>query len=134
MSDAEISNPTRWFYAYDQEAEWWQHGGETREECIAEAAQGDQPVWVVEAKRMVPNFGIFDAEELLECLTEDECWGEDGAEGVPFFPRSSPECLELEAELSDVFRRWYITHGGTLDGAQLDIVQGPERVDPVGAQ
>jgi hypothetical protein len=131
MSDIAINNPTRWFYALDQEAEWWSNGGKTREECIATAAQGDQPVWIVEAKRMAPNFGIFDAEELLERLTEDECWGEDGAEGVPCFSRSAPEHLELESELTDVLRRWYIKHGGTLDGAQLDFVQGPERVDPV---
>ncbi|MGE4341355.1 MAG: hypothetical protein AB7E55_36225 [Pigmentiphaga sp.] len=132
MTEPDIKNPTRWFYAYSDKAEWWHQGGASWEECIAEAAQGDDPIWIVEARRMEPDFAVFDAVDLMEQLSDQESWGENGAEGVPCFERRSPEFCELETELAAVLRRWYIKHGGSLDGAQLDFVQGPHRVDPVG--
>lgn len=126
---AEFSNPTRWFYAFHFEAEWWSDGGESREECIAAAAQELEEIWIVEARRQEPDFAIFDAKGLLEELADQECWGENGAEGLPVFPRGAPELTKLETELAEVLRRWTVKHGD-LTGAQLDFVTGPERVDP----
>lgn len=126
MVEVPNKNPTRWFYANNHEAEWWYHGGATRDEAIA-AAKASYPgeaIWIGEARRMTPGFKVFDAEELRERLGEDECWGEDGWEGDPC---STEADAELESELSAVFERWFAKHC-TLDGAQLDFIGQAEQV------
>ncbi len=124
-TSAQVHNPTRWFFAYEPEAEWWGHGGETREECIAAAAQGDEPVWIVEAKRMVPDIAsmrIFDGQQIVDQLQESEAWGEDGWEGAG-------DADDLTNRLNEALAKWF-HETCSLDGAQLDFVHGPEKIDP----
>jgi len=128
MADITINNPTRWFYGFSFDAEWWANGGTTREECIAAAAMGDQPIWIVEAKRMVPDLAamnLFEGDDLVGQIQESEVWGEDGWEGYG-------DTDELEKRLNATLTQWF-NETCTLDGAQLDFVHGPERIDPVKA-
>lgn len=125
MTDITINNPTRWFYAFEFDAEWWQKGGETREECIAAAAMGGQPIWIVEAKRMLPDIDamhLFDGDNLVEQMQESEVWGEDGWQG-------DGDTADLERRLTATVKQWF-NETCSLDGAQLDFVQGPDRIDP----
>jgi len=119
-----ISNPTRWFYAYSEDAEWWRLGGETRAEAEAKAlteAEEDDEMFVLEARRMVPSLTeIVLADNVIDSINDDECWGEDGWEG-------SGDPAELQRRLDATIAQWF-TECCTLDGAQLDFVTGPERV------
>lgn len=123
-----IKNPTGWFYAGHHDAEWWTMGGVDRDSTIA-AARADmprEPVWILEAKRQIPNFHIFDADQINEQLLEDEVWGEDGWEGGHM---DGPHAIELEARLAATLRGWF-AECCDLHGAQLDFINGPEEVPP----
>lgn len=118
----EISNPTRWFHAGSKDAEWWCNGGTTREECIA-AARANEHEWIAECKRMVPNLGgAIDAEIVIENIQNQECWGEDGWEGF--------DEDELQKRLDETIAKWFV-ECCTLDGAQLEFVTQPEKIDLV---
>lgn len=125
-----IPNPSAWFFSYSEDAEWWTHGGDSYEEALAKALheQGDQPIYLQQARRMVPNFGsLFDGDDLVERLTEDECWGEDGWTGDP------GKYHDLEAMLTTAMTKWFAELSTPLAGASLDtfgelrIVPPPEK-------
>ena len=125
MSAQQISNPTRWFYAQGLDAEWWGLGGETRDACISAAREkyGDEELWIVEAKRMVPDIDVmhlFDGNDLVDRMQDDECWGEEGWEGAG-------DTDELERRLTATLKQWF-NETCSLTGAQLDFTNGPERV------
>lgn len=120
-----FTNPIRWFYAFSEDAESWFLAGDSREEALAHARGYPEPVWIVAAKRLEPGFKLFDAEELMERISEDECWGEDGWDGMPAFDRGASEYAELENELANALRRWVVKHG-SLSGADLDFIHGPD--------
>lgn len=127
-AEPEINNPTAWFYAGHVDAEWWSEGGADRESTIA-SARADMPgeaVWVIEARRLVPAFDIFDAAQIHEQLQDDECWGENGWDGGH---ENGPHAIDLEKRLAATLRRWF-AECCDLDGAQLDFVIGPEEVPP----
>lgn len=117
---AEIHNPPLWYYHMDEDSEWWNFGGDTREQAIAKARDDyeDRPFWLSEAKRFVPSFEVFDADDLCERLSEDdEAWGEDGWTGEPL----PPAMRILEDLLADTFKDWFAEHA-TLSGAMLDQI------------
>ena len=103
-------------------------GGADRESTIA-AARADMPgetVWIIEARRLVPAFDIFDAAQIHEQLQDDECWGENGWDGGH---EDGPHAIDLEKRLAATLRRWF-AECCDLGGAQLDFVSGPEEVPP----
>lgn len=113
-----IPNPVRWYYQRDEDAEWWHRGGYTREDAIsAGIAQYDsEPFWIAECKSMVPNFAIFDGDDICERLGEDEeAWWEDGWTGEP----GAKAKAELERRLEATFKAWF-SEFATLDGACLN--------------
>lgn len=124
---AEIDNPTRWFYASSFDAEWWHLGGDTREETIAKgrAEWPGEAFYVVEAKREVPNFNIFNAEQINDRLQDDERVGEDGWEGGHI---DGPHADELERRLAATLREWF-AECCDLHGMMLDFTQGPDKIE-----
>lgn len=121
-----LSNPTAWFYATSEDAEWWHHGGATRDETVEKArreAEPDQPFFIAEAKRLVPSLEIFNGADLAERISEDECWGEDGWEGNP------GEYADLEAQLTATLKSWFASLESPLAGAQLDFIGTAEKVE-----
>lgn len=122
-----IENPTSWFYARHEESEWWHLGGGTRDEAIANAREecGPEAFYLVEARRAVPSLDrirIFDGDEIVERMQDDEAWGEDGWEGAG-------DTAELERRLTTTLKRWF-AECCDLTGAQLDFVTGPDRIEP----
>ena len=120
----EISNPIRWYYSDQPDAEWWHRGGETREEAIAvgRSAYDAAEFWIAQCRSMVPSFDLFDADDICERLNEDECWWEDGWTGEP----DDKAKRDLEARLKETFVAWF-AEKATLDGASLDEMSS-ERV------
>lgn len=121
-----LTNPTAWFYAQHEDAEWWYRGAATRDETIAAAQMKldpDQPFFITEAKQLVPSLAIFDGADLAGRISEDECWGEDGWEGDP------GEYADLEAQLTATLTIWFVSLEAPLAGAQLDFVGTPEKVE-----
>lgn len=121
-----LTNPTAWFYAESEDAEWWYRGAATRDETIAAARiklDPGEPFFIGEAKRLVPSLAIFDGADLVERISEDECWGEDGWEGDP------GEYADLEAQLTATLERWFVSLDAPLAGAQLDFIGIPEKVE-----
>lgn len=121
-----LTNPTAWFYAESEDAEWWYRGAATRAETIAAAQtklDPEQPFFIAEAKRLVPSLAIFDGADLAGRIGEDECWGEDGWEGDPV------SYADLEAQLTATLERWFVGLDAPLTGAQLDFISAPEKVE-----
>lgn len=130
MDGITIDNPARWFFAFEEEAEWWRNGGDTREACITKATadwsgERGEAIWIIEAKRMLPDFNVFslfDGDDIVERIQDSEVWGEDGWEGAG-------DTEDLEKRLNAALTQWF-NETCTLDGAGLDFVHGPERIDP----
>ena len=126
----EVPNPSAWFFAYSEDAEWWTHGGVTYEEALAKAVvdQEDQTIYLQQARRMTPNLRqLFDGADLAERISEDDCWGEDGWTGDP------GKYADLEAALTDTMAKWFAGLSSPLAGASLDTF-GELHIVPASAQ
>lgn len=122
-----MPNPTAWFFAANFESEWWSRGGDNREETVlaARAHHGQAPFYIVEAKRLTPtieSMRFFDGDDIVERMQDDEAWGEDGWDGAG-------DTTDLERRLNETVKQWF-AETCSLDGAQLDFVHGPERIEP----
>ncbi|MBH1992473.1 MAG: hypothetical protein I8H86_06260 [Sphingomonadaceae bacterium] len=125
LADVEpkVSNPSFWFYSAEEDAEWWHRGGGGRDEAIAaaRASYPGQAVWVTEARRMSPHLSeVVLADNVIDRIQDDECWGEDGWEGYGDEP-------ELQRRLDATIQLWF-AECCDLHGAQLDFVNPPEEV------
>lgn len=124
LKPKEIDNPVRWFFAYSEDAEWWYHGGATYDFALTKALreQEGRPIYIQQAKRLLPKLtDVVIADNVIDALREDECWGEDGWEGD-----GEPE--ELQRRLDGTVQRWF-AECCEFTGAQLDFV-GPVTIIP----
>lgn len=120
----QVSNTAVWFFAYSEDAEWWYHGGATYDFALAKALreQEGRPIYLQQAKRMVPHLEeVALADNVIDRIQEDECWGKDGWEGD-----GSTE--GLQRRLDAAVAEWFAEEC-SLTGAQLDFI-GERKVIP----
>lgn len=126
-ADLVIPNPRRWFFAPDFDAECWSGGFETREETIAAAREhySGEPFVVAECVRMEPSFDIFNSDLIIDELTDQDCWWEDGWTDAP----DAQAQAELERRLEHTLKQWFIEFGGLggacLEQLQSEAIEGP---------
>lgn len=121
---AVIQNGAAWFYAFSEDAEWWHCGGATYSETLDNAlpeAEG-RPIYIQQAKSLTPRLtDIAGADEVIERIGEDECWGEDGWEG-------DGSTDGLQRRLDAAVAEWFAEECN-LTGASLDFI-GDRKVIP----
>ncbi|MEN2747116.1 hypothetical protein [Sphingomonas sp. T9W2] len=114
---SQASNPAAWFYAFSEDAEWWHRGAATYSETLDKAlpeAEG-RPIYIQQAKSLTPRLtDIAGAEEVIERISEDECWGEDGWEG-------DGSTDGLQRRLDAAVAEWFAEEC-SLTGASLDFI------------
>lgn len=107
MSDRQF----KWYWGYGEEPDVF-YGGEDSRDAILQVARREcdgEGFSIVEADKSVPDFGFFDADQVLEQYDEHniECWSEDG----PDFPDIKLEVKrELEKALGATLKRWMDKH------------------------
>lgn len=114
--------------------ETYQGPCDTRDEAIATARSDDGIAFgfvIVEADREVPRCDIFQADRVLDDYTEsnEECWGEDGAD----VQCTSAQERDLEAMLAATFDAWFKKHDLSQRGWSFSTLRNQETFQPAKA-
>jgi nucleoside 2-deoxyribosyltransferase len=108
------SDGFQWYWTEGDDLEICQRGGSTREETIAKALR-DVPIGgvftVLEADKQTASAPDADAIIDLFADANEECWGEDGFEGLD----GAPEVIaSAKHELTGIVEGWFDKHASLV--------------------